>query len=89
MLDKRLAHTALPMEKEKVHIKEHWEGLSTSTDGFFGYYGVTPSWLQWLNNPWCFLVGIVGLTYGQGKSITLSQNLENSATGFNNSLGFN
>ena len=33
----------------------------------FGYAGFTPSWLQWLNNPWCFLVGVIGLTFGQGK----------------------
>ena len=34
-------------------------------EGKFGYFCFAPSWLQWLNNPWWFLVGIFGLMFGQ------------------------
>ena len=33
----------------------------------FGYLGFTPSWLQWLNNAWAFVVGVAFLSFGQGQ----------------------
>lgn len=59
------------MDKQEDPRKKRWDSKSTScTDRKFGYFGFTPSWLQCLNNPWCFLVGVIGLTFGQGKFTT-------------------
>ena len=35
----------------------------------FGYFGFTPSWLQWLNTSWGFLAGVSGLTFGQAHDV--------------------
>lgn len=37
--------------------------------GKFGYFCFTPSWLQWLDNPWIFLLGITGLMFGQAFAV--------------------
>ena len=45
-------------------------------NGKFGYFGFTPSCLQWLNNQWSFLVGIFGLMFGQGELHFINERLE-------------
>ena len=34
----------------------------------FGYFGCNPSFLQWLNSPWAFLVLIILAVLGNSKS---------------------
>lgn len=53
-------------KRQKVNVVSE---SSIQIEEKFGYAGFTPSWLQWLNNPWCFLVGVIGLTFGQGKLV--------------------
>ena len=56
------------MDNQADHRDRHKESESISCiEEKFGYFGFAPPFLQRLNNPWWFLVGVIGLTSGHGK----------------------
>ena len=61
----------IKMEKGDSGMKIQKRSISESVDkhksGKFGYFGINPFFLQWMNSPWVFLVLIMLAMIGNSK----------------------
>jgi hypothetical protein len=60
------------MKMKKDHDVQNRRAVDEHRSGKFGYFGCTPSFLQWLNSPWVFLILIVLGVIGNSKFILVN-----------------